>query len=205
MTITLSRSYRHLVPEIGTTPVAGHGEGNLRRVPRTGTEQNEQGLASDHSSFGGFGDCRACLRFVARNCSPYCRTIATAGFKRIPTAPRSSTKAHSVAIRLTTSSAVNIGGIPLPPPSVLRYAFTSPGLSLYRRLSSKFLRVISELEIWRAANLLLKRYGDKAGVEGTARADALAAAGDHAGEAVWRRITHAVAQLANKTPPGPVY
>jgi hypothetical protein len=25
------------------------------------------------------------------------------------------------------------------------------------------------------------------------------------GEAVWRRITHAVAQLANKTPPGPVH
>jgi hypothetical protein len=53
--------------------------------------------------------------------------------------------------------------------------------------------VISELEIWRAANLLLKRYRDKAGVEGTARADALAAAGDREGEAVWRRITHAVA------------
>jgi hypothetical protein len=65
--------------------------------------------------------------------------------------------------------------------------------------------VISELEIWRAANLLLKRYGDKAGAEGTARADALADAGDRKGEAVWRRITQAVAQLANKTPPGPVH
>jgi hypothetical protein len=72
-------------------------------------------------------------------------------------------------------------------------------------LSGKFSRVISELEIWRAANLLLKRYGDKARAEGTARADALAAAGDREGEAVWRRITHAVAQLANKTPPGPVH
>jgi hypothetical protein len=65
--------------------------------------------------------------------------------------------------------------------------------------------VISELEIWRAANLLLKRYGDKAGEEGTARADALADAGDRKGEAVWRRITQSVAQLANKTPPGPVH
>jgi hypothetical protein len=32
----------------------------------------------------------------------------------MPTAPRSSTKAHSAAIRLTTSSAVKIGGILLP-------------------------------------------------------------------------------------------
>jgi len=76
---------------------------------------------------------------------------------------------------------------------VRRHAFASSGLSLYRTLSGKFSRVISELEIWRAANLLLKRYGDKAGAEGTARADALAAAGDRDGEAVWRRITHAVA------------
>jgi hypothetical protein len=65
--------------------------------------------------------------------------------------------------------------------------------------------VISELEIWRAANLLLKRYGDKAGTEGMARADALATAGDREGEAVWRRITQAVLQLENKTPLGPVH
>jgi hypothetical protein len=38
--------------------------------------------------------------------------------------------------------------------------------------------VISELDIWRAANLLLKRYGDSARAEGTARADALAEAGN---------------------------
>ena|SRR5271167_883040 len=168
-------------------------------------QEHEQGLTSDQSSLGGFGDRRACLRLGARNCSPYCRTIAAAGFRRIPTAPRSSTKAHSAAIRVTTSSAVNIGGIPLPPPSVRRHAFASSGLSLYRTLSGKFSRVISELEIWRAANLLLKRYGDKAGAEGTARADALAAAGDREGEAVWRRITHAVAQLANNTSPGSVH
>jgi hypothetical protein len=65
--------------------------------------------------------------------------------------------------------------------------------------------VISELEIWRAANLLLKRYGDKARAEGTARAAALRAAGDREGEAVWRRITNAAVQLENKTPPGPVH
>ena len=52
----------------------------------------------------------------ARNCSPYCRTIAAAGSRRIPTAPRSSMKVHSAAIRLTTSSGVNIAAIPSPLP-----------------------------------------------------------------------------------------
>src|SRR5438309_8519816 len=96
-------------------------------------QQHEQGLTSDHSSLGGFGDRRACLRLGARNCCPYCCTIAAAGFRRIPTAPRSSTKAHSAAIRLTTSSAVIIGGIPLPPPSVRRHAFASFGLAFVER------------------------------------------------------------------------
>jgi len=65
--------------------------------------------------------------------------------------------------------------------------------------------VISELDIWRAANLLRKRYGDNARAEGTSRAHALAEAGDRESAAVWRRITEAVAQLVNKTPPGPVH
>jgi hypothetical protein len=39
--------------------------------------------------------------------------MAAAGSSRMPTAPRSSMNVHSAAIRLTTSSAVNIGGIPL--------------------------------------------------------------------------------------------
>jgi hypothetical protein len=34
-----------------------------------------------------------------------------AGFNRMPTAPRSSMKVHSAAIRLTTSSGVNIDAI----------------------------------------------------------------------------------------------
>jgi hypothetical protein len=92
----------------------------------------------------------------------------------MPTAPRSSMNVHSAAIRLTTSLAVNIGGIPLPPQSVRRHITASCGLSVYRPFSGSFPCVVSELEIWRAANLLLKRYGDKAGAEGTGRADALA-------------------------------
>jgi hypothetical protein len=68
----------------------------------------------------------------------------------------------------------------------------------------QFSRVIPEIDIWRAANLMLKRYGEKALEESDARDDELAAADDHNGVAVCRRIKDAVVQLANKTPPGPV-
>ena len=36
-------------------------------------------------------------------------------------------------------------------------------------------------------------------------ADELAADGDHDGATTWRRITAAVAELANNTPPGPLH
>ncbi len=53
--------------------------------------------------------------------------------------------------------------------------------------------------------LMLKRYGENVHMESAARADELAADGDHDGAAVWRRITDAVAQLASTTPSGPVH
>ena len=65
--------------------------------------------------------------------------------------------------------------------------------------------VIPEIDIWRAANLMLKRYGEKALEESEARGDELAAADDYSGEAVWRWITDAVRQLANQTPAGPLH
>jgi hypothetical protein len=65
--------------------------------------------------------------------------------------------------------------------------------------------VISEIDIWRAATLMLKRYGERALEESDLRADELASAGDDNGVAVWRRISDAVGQLANTTPPGPVH
>ena len=86
-----------------------------------------------------------------------------------------------------------------------RPTFTSCSLSLYRSLSANFPCVISEIEIWRAANLLLKHHGDKARAEGTARADALAAAGDLERVRLSGAGSRAVAQLANKTPRGAVH
>ncbi len=65
--------------------------------------------------------------------------------------------------------------------------------------------VIPEIDIWRAASLMLKRYGEKALEESAARIDELVTAGDDDGVAVWRRISDAVGQLANTTPTGPVH
>jgi hypothetical protein len=61
--------------------------------------------------------------------------------------------------------------------------------------------MIPEIDIWRAANLMLKRYGDGAIAKSVRLAEELAAEGDHAGVAVWLRITDAVEQLANTTGP----
>jgi hypothetical protein len=65
--------------------------------------------------------------------------------------------------------------------------------------------VIPEIDIWRVANLMLKRYGDEADIESAIRAEELAEAGDHNDAAVWRRVIDAVAQLENTTPPGPLH
>jgi len=50
------------------------------------------------------------------------------------------------------------------------------------------LAMIPEIDIWRAASLMLKRYGEKALEESAARADELFAEQDHDGAAVLRRI-----------------
>jgi hypothetical protein len=65
--------------------------------------------------------------------------------------------------------------------------------------------VIPEIDIWRAATLMLKRYGDTAPKECAKRARELEAEGDQHGAATWRLITNAVRKLANTTPPGPVH
>jgi hypothetical protein len=65
--------------------------------------------------------------------------------------------------------------------------------------------LIPEIDIWRAAQFMLKRYGERALEESAVRADELALAGDDDGAATWRRIMVAVTQLANKTPPGRVH
>jgi hypothetical protein len=58
-----------------------------------------------------------------------------------------------------------------------------------------------EIDIWRTATLMLKRYGDEALEQSRTRIDELVADGDHDGADTWRRITEAVRWLANMTPP----
>ena len=65
--------------------------------------------------------------------------------------------------------------------------------------------MIPEIDIWRVAFLMLNRYGDEADIESAIRAEELFEEGDHNGAAVWRRVTDAIAQLVNRTPPGPVH
>ena len=61
--------------------------------------------------------------------------------------------------------------------------------------------MIPEIEIWRVAVLMVSRYADEAEVNSFVRAEelALAAEGDHAGAAIWRRITVAIEQLTDTT------
>jgi hypothetical protein len=65
--------------------------------------------------------------------------------------------------------------------------------------------MIPGIDIWRVANLMLKRYGDEADIESARRAGELWEVGDEAGVAIWRRVTGAVRQLVNVTPPTPIH
>ena len=62
--------------------------------------------------------------------------------------------------------------------------------------------MMTEIDIWRAASLMLGWYGETAQEESARRADEFAADGDPGGEACWRRVIDAIEQLANTTPSG---
>ena len=59
---------------------------------------------------------------------------------------------------------------------------------------------ISDIDIYRSANELLKHHGDAAAMLADQRAAALAHAGDLAGCAVWRRIGVAIEDLRRQRP-----
>jgi hypothetical protein len=61
---------------------------------------------------------------------------------------------------------------------------------------------ISELDIWRAANLLIRQYGANAEIEAARRADLMLDRGDRDGQLVWMRIRRAIAGL-RAPPTGP--
>ena len=57
---------------------------------------------------------------------------------------------------------------------------------------------IADLDIWRAANLMIKQHGADAAIAAAQRADELLASGDIEGEIVWKRIVAAVNELQRR-------
>jgi hypothetical protein len=61
-----------------------------------------------------------------------------------------------------------------------------------------------EIDIWRAATLLIKQHGQNAEIVAAQRVDDLAEREDHEGRAVWLRISRAIVELQTK-PIGPAH
>ncbi len=62
--------------------------------------------------------------------------------------------------------------------------------------------MIPDLDIYRSANLLVKRHGVDAPIQAAMRADPMRDKGDLDGYAVWKRVLRAVGELQG-TEPGP--
>ena len=60
--------------------------------------------------------------------------------------------------------------------------------------------MISDLDIWCSANVLVKRHGEDAPIEAAMQVDAMLDKGDLDGYAVWRRILRAVGELGRAEP-----
>ena len=55
--------------------------------------------------------------------------------------------------------------------------------------------MIADIDIWRAANLLIKQHGADAEVEVARKADLMLERGDRGGVSVWLRIRRAIVAL----------
>ena len=64
--------------------------------------------------------------------------------------------------------------------------------------------MIAELDIWRAANLLIRQHGPDAELEAAKRADLMLERGDLDGQALWKQIRRAVVEL-QAPPTGPLH
>ncbi len=60
--------------------------------------------------------------------------------------------------------------------------------------------MIPDLDIYRSAQVLVKRHGQDAPIEAAMRADAMLEAGDLDGYAVWKRVLKAVEELLRDEP-----
>ncbi len=62
-----------------------------------------------------------------------------------------------------------------------------------------------DADLWRAARLLVDRYGDRAVAEAITLADRMREIGDEEGIVVWRRILQYVRELQRTEPKGAVH
>ncbi len=60
--------------------------------------------------------------------------------------------------------------------------------------------MIPDLDIYRTAQVLVKRHGEDAPIHAAMRADAMLEKGDLGGYAVWKRILRAVGELMRASP-----
>lgn len=60
--------------------------------------------------------------------------------------------------------------------------------------------MIPDLDLWRAAQLLVKRHGEDAAIVTAQRADELVREGDLEGAAVWRSILRVLEELLRVKP-----
>ena len=63
---------------------------------------------------------------------------------------------------------------------------------------------LPELDIWRAASLLIRQHGSDAEIMASQRADMMLERGDIEGQRVWMRIRRAVLEL-EAAPSGPAH
>jgi hypothetical protein len=59
---------------------------------------------------------------------------------------------------------------------------------------------VADVDIWRAAHLMMKRHGEDAAIVAAQRADEMLAQGDLEGQTVWKRIVVAIDELNRRRP-----
>lgn len=60
--------------------------------------------------------------------------------------------------------------------------------------------MISDIDIWRCAAVMIRNYGDTAGMEAVMRADEYAVRQEPGGQQVWLRIARAIDEMRNVKP-----
>ena len=65
--------------------------------------------------------------------------------------------------------------------------------------------MVTDLDIYRSAKLLIDQHGDEAPIHAAMQVDAMLDAGDKEGRGVWRRVLEAIKELLRTEPEGEVH